>query len=114
MQEALGMIETRGLVAAIEAADAMVKAAKVKLLSRQKVKGGLVAVMVAGDVGAVKAAVDAGAAACQRVGEMVSVHVIPRPHEDIDAMIPRGPEPQKPSETKKPPQKAAPRKPKKS
>ena len=90
MQQALGMIETRGLVAAIEAADAMVKAAKVKLLGRQKVKGGLVAVMVAGDVGAVKASVDAGAAACERVGEMVSVHVIPRPHGDIDAIIPIG------------------------
>jgi ethanolamine utilization protein EutM len=111
MQHALGLIETRGLVAAIEAADAMVKAAKVKLLGRQKVKGGLVAVMVAGDVGAVKAAVDAGAAACQRVGEMVSVHVIPRPHGDIDAIIPEGPEPEKTSETKKKPQqKAAPKK----
>ena len=92
MQQALGMIETRGLVAAIEAADAMVKAAKVKFLGRQKVKAGLVAVMVAGDVGAVKAAVDAGAAACKRVGELVSVHVIPRPHEDIDAIIPKIPE----------------------
>lgn len=115
MQQALGLIETRGLVAAIEAADAMVKAAKVKLLGRQKVKGGLVAVMVAGDVGAVKAAVDAGAASCQRVGEMVSVHVIPRPHGDIDAIIPEGPKPEKPSETKKPPPKrTAPKKTKKS
>jgi ethanolamine utilization protein EutM len=101
MQHALGMIETRGLVAAIEAADAMVKAAKVKLLGRQKVKGGLVAVMVAGDVGAVKASVDAGAAACERVGEMVSVHVIPRPHGDIDAIIPMGPEAAKPEAKKK-------------
>ena len=91
MQQALGLIETRGLVAAIEAADAMVKAARVTFLGRQKVKGGLVAVMVAGDVGAVKAAVDAGAAAGQRIGEIVSVHVIPRPHEDIDAIIPKAP-----------------------
>ena len=92
MQQALGLIETRGLIAAIEAADAMVKAAKVKFLSRQKVKGGLVAIMVAGDVGAVKAAVDAGTAAGKRVGTVVSSHVIPRPHDDIDAMIPVGPE----------------------
>ena len=92
MQQALGIIETRGLVAAIEAADAMVKAAKVKFLSRQKVKGGLMAIMVAGDVGAVKAAVDAGAAAGKRVGIVVSSHVIPRPHNDIDAMIPDGPQ----------------------
>jgi len=101
MQQALGMIETRGLVAAIEAADAMVKAAKVQFLGRQKVKGGLVAVMVAGDVGAVKAAVDAGAAASKRVGELVSVHVIPRPHEDIDAVIPLVPEARETTEEKK-------------
>ena len=102
MQHALGMIETRGLVAAIEAADAMVKAAKVKLIGRQKVKGGLVAVMVAGDVGAVKAAVDAGAAACKQVGEMVSTHVIPRPHGDIEAIIPKSHEEKKaPVEKKK-------------
>ena len=105
MQHALGLIETRGLVAAIEAADAMVKAAKVKFLGRQKVKGGLVAVLVAGDVGAVKAAVDAGAAACQRVGQMVSVHVIPRPHGDIDAIIPEDPEVKKPAAEKKEPQR---------
>ena len=92
MQQALGLIETRGLVGAIEAADAMVKAARVKFLGREKVKGGLVAVMVAGDVGAVKAAVDAGAAACKRVGTLVSAHVIPRPHDDIDGMIPAIPE----------------------
>ena len=110
MQKALGIIETSGLVGAIEAADAMVKAAKVKFLGRQKVKGGLVAVMVAGDVGAVKAAVDAGAAACKRVGKLVSAHVIPRPHDDIDMMIPVQPETEKSSETKKPQQKAAPRK----
>ena len=103
MQQALGLIETRGLVGAIEAADAMVKAAKVKFLGRQKVKGGLVAIMVAGDVGAVKAAVDAGAAACQRVGKLVSSHVIPRPHDDIDLMIPAGPEKKETPETKKQP-----------
>jgi len=115
MQQALGMIETRGLVAAIEAADAMVKAAKVKFLGRQKVKAGLVAVMVAGDVGAVKAAVDAGAAACKRVGELVSVHVIPRPHEDIDAIIPRGPEAEETTgEKKAAPEKPAAKKTKKS
>ena len=115
MQQAIGLIETKGLVGAIEAADAMVKAARVKFLGRQKVKGGLVAVMVAGDVGAVKAAVDAGAAACQRVGNLISAHVIPRPHDDIDLMIPGGPEPEKPAEQKKkPPKKAAPKKKKKS
>jgi ethanolamine utilization protein EutM len=104
MQQALGMIETRGLVAAIEAADAMVKAAKVQFLGRQKVKAGLVAVMVAGDVGAVKAAVDAGAAACKRIGELVSVHVIPRPHEDIDAILPKRPEAGKADEEEQPPE----------
>ena len=115
MQDALGLIESKGLVGAIEAADAMVKAARVRFLGRQKVKGGLVAVMVSGDVGAVKAAVDAGAAACQRVGKLVSSHVIPRPHEEIDLMIPGISEPEKASETKKkPPPKAAPKKKKKS
>jgi ethanolamine utilization protein EutM len=115
MQQALGLIETKGLVGAIEAADAMVKAARVKFLGRQKVKGGLVAVMVAGDVGAVKAAVDAGAAACRRVGILVSAHVIPRPHDDIDLMIPGGVEPEITPETKKKPaKKAAPKKKKKS
>jgi ethanolamine utilization protein EutM len=111
MQQALGLIETKGLVGAIEAADAMVKAARVEFLGRQKVKGGIVAVMVAGDVGAVKAAVDAGAAACQRVGNLISAHVIPRPHDDIDLMIPGDPEPEKPAEEKKkPPKKSAPKK----
>ena len=100
MQQALGLIETRGAVAAIEAADAMVKAAKVKFLGRQKVKAGLMAVMVSGDVGAVKAAVDAGTAAGKRVGEIVSSHVIPRPHEDIASIIPAGPEEKKPLEKK--------------
>ena len=111
MQQALGMIETRGLVGAIEAADAMVKAARVTFLGRQKVKGGLVAVMVAGDVGAVKAAVDAGAAAGQRVGTVVSAHVIPRPHDDIEGMIPSGPESEtKPERKKKTGQKSTPKK----
>jgi ethanolamine utilization protein EutM len=105
MQQALGLIETRGLVAAIEAADAMVKAAKVRFLSRQKVKGGLVAILVAGDVGAVKAAVDAGAAAGKRVGTVVSSHVIPRPHNDIDAMIPDGSQDNAQPEPKKEPKK---------
>ena len=88
---ALGLIETRGLVAAIEAADAMVKAAKVVLLGKEKVGGGLVTVMVRGEVGAVKAATDAGAAAAQRVGELVSVHVIPRPHSEVEPLIPEIP-----------------------
>jgi ethanolamine utilization protein EutM len=115
MQQALGLIETRGLVAAIEAADAMLKAAKVRFLGRQKIKAGLVAVMVAGDVGAVKAAVDAGTAAGKKVGEVVSSHVIPRPHEDIDSLIPCGTEDKKPSEgQKKPDRKPAPQKIKKS
>jgi ethanolamine utilization protein EutM len=115
MQQALGLIETKGLVGAIEAADAMVKAARVKFLGRRKVKGGLVAVMVSGDVGAVKAAVDAGAAACRQVGKLASAHVIPRPHDEIDLMIPGGPESEKPSEKKKSPQqKATPKKQKKS
>ena len=104
MQQALGLIETKGLITAIEAADAMVKAAKVTFLGRQKVKGGLVALMVAGDVGAVKAAVDAGTAAGQQVGTIVSSHVIPRPHGDIEAMIPTRPEEKKQSEAKEKPQ----------
>jgi ethanolamine utilization protein EutM len=112
MQQALGLIETRGLVAAIEAADAMVKAANVKLLGRQKVKGGLVSVMISGDVGAVKAAVDAGSAACGKVGKLVSVHVIPRPSDDIEHIIPKGPPEEKPEDKKKTP--ARKRKPKKT
>ena len=88
MQEALGMIETRGLVGAIEAADAMVKAANVHLIGKEHVGGGLVTVMVRGDVGAVKAAVEAGGAAAKRVGELISVHVIPRPHSDVEAVLP--------------------------
>ncbi len=86
--EALGMVETRGLVGAIEAADAMVKAAKVVLIGKQQVGGGLVTVMVRGDVGAVKAATDAGAAAARRVGDLISVHVIPRPHEEVEKILP--------------------------
>lgn len=85
---ALGMIETRGLVASIEAADAMVKAANVTLVGKELVGGGLVTVMVRGDVGAVKAATDAGAAAASKVGELLSVHVIPRPHGDVEGILP--------------------------
>ena len=87
---ALGMVETKGLVGAIEAADAMVKAANVTLIGKVHVGGGLVTVMVRGDVGAVKAATDAGAAAAGRVGELVSVHVIPRPHGDLEEVFPIG------------------------
>ncbi len=85
---ALGMIETKGLVGAVEAADAMVKAANVSLVGKVHVGGGLVTVMVRGDVGAVKAATDAGAAAAGKVGELVSVHVIPRPHSDVESILP--------------------------
>ena len=88
-REALGMIETRGLVGAIEAADAMSKSANVELCGYEKIGSGLVTVMVRGDVGAVKAATDAGAAAAQRVGEVVSVHVIPRPHGDVEKILPQ-------------------------
>ena len=87
---ALGMVETRGLVAAIEAADAMVKAANVQLVGKEQVGGGLVTVMVRGDVGAVKAATDAGASAAEKVGELISVHVIPRPHTEEDVILPKG------------------------
>ncbi len=90
--EALGMIETRGFVGAIEAADAMVQAAKVVLVGKEQVGGGLVTVLVRGDVGAVKAATDAGAAAARRVGELISVHVIPRPHEEVEKLIPPAPQ----------------------
>ncbi|MEX2144206.1 MAG: ethanolamine utilization microcompartment protein EutM [Anaerolineales bacterium] len=86
---ALGMVETRGLVGAVEAADAMVKAANVTLIGSEYVGGGLVTVMVRGDVGAVKAATDAGAAAAKRIGELVSVHVIPRPHENVEMILPQ-------------------------
>lgn len=86
---ALGLIETKGLVGAIEAADAMVKAANVTLVGKEFVGGGLVTVMVRGDVGAVKAATDAGAAAAERVGDLISVHVIPRPHSDVEKILPK-------------------------
>lgn len=86
--EALGMVETRGLVAAIEAADAMVKAANVILIGSEKIGSGLVSIMVRGDVGAVKAAVEAGGAAASRLGEVVATHVIPRPHGDVEKLLP--------------------------
>ncbi len=86
--EALGMVETRGLVAAIEAADAMVKAAEVVLIGTEKIGSGLVSVMVRGDVGAVKAATEAGSAAAARLGEVVATHVIPRPHSDVEKILP--------------------------
>ena len=86
--EALGMIETKGLVAMVEAADAMVKAANVRLIGKEQIGSGLVTVFVRGDVGAVKAAVDAGSAAAKRIGELVSVHVIPRPHSDVEYILP--------------------------
>ena len=86
--EALGLVETRGLIGSIEAADAMVKAANVQLIGYEKIGGGYVTVMVRGDVGAVKAATDAGAEAAARVGEVVSVHVIPRPHADVESVLP--------------------------
>ena len=87
--QALGMIETKGLVASIEAADAMVKAANVTLIGKEHVGGGLVTVMVRGHVGAVKASLDAGAAAAERVGELVSIHVIPRPHDEVEGILPK-------------------------
>jgi ethanolamine utilization protein EutM len=88
MMEALGMIETKGLIGAIEAADAMVKTANVVLTGKEFVGAGLVCITVRGDVGAVKAATDAGAAAARRVGELVAVHVIPRPHEEVEKALP--------------------------
>jgi ethanolamine utilization microcompartment shell protein EutS len=87
-QEALGMIETRGLVAAIEAADAMLKAANVQLVGTEKIGSGLVSVMVRGDVGAVKSAVEAGGATAEKLGEIIAVHVIPRPHSDVEKILP--------------------------
>ena len=88
MKLALGMVETRGLIGAIEAADAMVKAANVKLIGKERIGSGLVTVMVRGDVGAVKAAVDAGAAAAKRVGDLYGTHVIPSPHDDVEGILP--------------------------
>ena len=87
--EALGMVETKGLIGAIEAADTMVKAANVVLVGKEYIGAGYVTVMVRGDVGAVKAATDAGAAAARRVGELLSVHVIPRPHSEVEKMLPK-------------------------
>jgi microcompartment protein CcmL/EutN len=89
VKQALGMIETRGLTAAIEAADSMVKAAEVVLVGTEKIGSGLVTVMVRGDVGAVKAAVEAGAATASTLGELVATHVIPRPHEDVEKILPK-------------------------
>ncbi len=88
-KQALGLVETKGLVGAIEAADAMVKAANVTLIGKEMIGSGLVTVMVRGDVGAVKASVDAGAAAAKRLGELISVHVIPRPHEEVEDILPK-------------------------
>ena len=87
--EALGMVETKGFVGAVEAADAMVKAANVQLLGKEYIGAGYVTIFVRGDVGAVKAATDAGAAAAKRVGELASVHVIPRPHTDVEMILPQ-------------------------
>ena len=87
--EALGMVETRGLTAAIEAADAMVKAAEVVLIGTEKIGSGLVSVMVRGDVGAVKAAVEAGSSSVSKLGELVATHVIPRPHGDVEKILPK-------------------------
>ena len=89
-QEALGLVETKGLIGSVEAADAMVKAANVVLIGKEYIGAGYVTVMVRGDVGAVKAATDAGAAAARRVGELVSVHVIPRPHTEVERILPKG------------------------
>lgn len=89
-QEALGMVETKGLVGAIEAADAMVKSANVTLIGYERIGSGLVTVMVRGDVGAVKAATDAGAVAAQKIGQVISVHVIPRPHTEVERILPGG------------------------
>lgn len=86
---ALGMVETRGLVASIEAADAMLKAANVNLVGKEHVGGGIVTILVTGDVGAVKAATESGSAAAQRVGELLSVHVIPRPHHELNGILPK-------------------------
>lgn len=99
--EALGMVETKGLVGAVEAADAMVKAANVLLVGQEYIGAGYVTVMVRGDVGAVKAATDAGAAAARRVGELLSVHVIPRPHQEVEKLLPQAPAPAPPPGSKK-------------
>lgn len=89
MEKAIGLIETRGLIGMIEAADAMLKAANVHLIGKERIGGGFMTVIIEGEVAAVKAAVDAGAAAAKRVGEVISIHVIPRPHEEIEKILPR-------------------------
>ena len=89
-QEALGLVETRGLIGSVEAADAMVKAANVTLVGKEFIGAGYVTVMIRGDVGAVKAATEAGAAAARRVGELAAVHVIPRPHSEVERILPKG------------------------
>ena len=89
-QDALGLVETKGLIGSVEAADAMVKAANVVLIGKEYIGAGYVTVMCRGDVGAVKAAVDAGASAASKIGEVVSVQVIPRPHEELSAILPKG------------------------
>jgi ethanolamine utilization protein EutM len=89
MEKAIGLIETKGLVGMIEAADAMLKAANVHLIGKERIGGGFMTVIVEGEVAAVKASVDAGAAAAKRVGEVISIHVIPRPHEEIEKLLPR-------------------------
>jgi len=101
MQKALGLVETRGLVAAIEAADAMLKASNVTLVGKERALAGLITIVIVGDVAAVKASVDAGAAAAQKVGELVSVHVIPRPDDQVENILPLGTEPFKTISTKK-------------
>ena len=99
MRQALGMVETKGLISAIEAADAMVKAANVTLVGKEKIGSGLVTVMVRGDVGAVKASVEAGTAAAKRVGELYYVHVIPSPHEDVEMLLAEQPKAKAPQKT---------------
>ena len=105
-REALGMIETRGMVAAVEAADAMVKAAKVDLVGKETIGSAFITVMVRGDVGAVKASVDAGAAAARRLGDLISTHVIPMPYGDVEGILPQGPEPAAPAPKAAPKPKA--------
>ena len=109
-KQALGLIETKGLVGAIEAADAMVKAANVTLIGKENIGSGLVTVMVRGDVGAVKASVEAGSAAAKRVGELVSAHVIPRPHDEVEDILPKQGVTEKPAAEKPAAKKAAPKK----
>lgn len=109
-KQALGLIETKGLVGAIEAADAMVKAANVTLIGKENIGSGLVTVMVRGDVGAVKASVEAGSAAAKRVGELVSAHVIPRPHDEVEDILPKQGVAEKPAAEKPAAKKTAPKK----